>query len=109
MSQAISYLDEFKKKVSKISVLGNREFNPGWHTAMDLKNLLTVSEAITRSGLERKESRGGHFREDFPSKDPTWAKLNLVTRKGKDGRMEIQRVPIPEMRPELKQIIEEMK
>jgi succinate dehydrogenase / fumarate reductase flavoprotein subunit len=109
MSTAISHLEELKKKAANVSVLGNREFNPGWHTAMDLKNLLTVSEAITRAGLERKESRGGHFREDFPNKDAGWGQQNLVVRKGKDGKMELHRIPIPEMRPDLKQIIEEMK
>ena len=54
---------------------GHREYNPGWHTALDLKHLLTVSEAITRSALDRKESRGGHFREDFPKKDPEAAEI----------------------------------
>ena len=56
----------------RVGVTGNREYNPGWHTALDLHNLLTVSEAITRSALERKESRGGHFREDYPDKDPAF-------------------------------------
>jgi succinate dehydrogenase / fumarate reductase flavoprotein subunit len=90
-------------------VVGNREYNPGWHTALDLHNLLTVSEAITRCGLERKESRGGHFRDDFPDKSPAFAKVNLVTRKGPDGQMQVDQVPLPEMPAELKQIIEEMK
>jgi succinate dehydrogenase / fumarate reductase flavoprotein subunit len=109
MATAISHLEELKRKASLVAVLGNREFNPGWHTAMDLGNLLTVSEAIARAGMERKESRGGHFREDFPDKDPSWGKTNLAVRKGADGRMELERIPIPEMRPDLKTIIEEMK
>ena len=61
---------------------GNREYNPGWHTALDLDNLLTVSEAITRAAIERKESRGGHFRDDYPDKDPAFAKFNIVVRQG---------------------------
>ena len=69
-----------------MKVPGNREYNPGWHTALDLPNLLTVSEAITRCALERKESRGAHFREDFPDKDPAWGKMNLVVRKGQGRR-----------------------
>jgi succinate dehydrogenase / fumarate reductase flavoprotein subunit len=92
-----------------VGVGGHREYNPGWHTALDLHNLLTVSEAITRSALERKESRGGHFREDYPDKDGTLGKLNIVVRKERDGGMSVSRVPLPEMPPELKAIIEEMK
>lgn len=109
LSSALSHLEELKKKAELVSVLGNREFNPGWHTALDLPNLLTISEAIARAGLERKESRGGHFREDCPGKDPVWGKMNLIVRKGANGKMELQKVPIPEMRDDLKQIIEEMK
>ena len=88
---------------------GHREYNPGWHTAIDLKNLLTVSEAIARSAIERKESRGGHFREDFPEKNPEFATFNIVTRRRPDGSMEVRRVPLPPLPPELKQIIEEQK
>ena len=64
-----------------MGVGGNREYNPGWHTALDLGNLLTVSEAITRSAIERKESRGGHFREDYPRKPTEFGTINIVTRK----------------------------
>ena len=73
---------------------GNREYNPGWHTALDLGNLLTVSEAIVRSALERKESRGGHFRDDDPDKDKTFGSLNIVLKKA-GGGMQVERVPIP--------------
>jgi succinate dehydrogenase / fumarate reductase flavoprotein subunit len=92
-----------------VRVTGNREYNPGWHTALDLHNLLTVSEAITRCGLARKESRGGHFRDDYPEKVARFGKVNLVTRKGPDGQMQLEEVPIPEMPAELAQIIEQMK
>ena len=70
-----------------MGVGGHREYNPGWHAALDLNNLLTVSEAITRSALERRESRGGHFREDYPEKDPVYATFNIIVRKGLDGTM----------------------
>jgi succinate dehydrogenase / fumarate reductase flavoprotein subunit len=90
-------------------VQGNREYNPGWHTAMDLRNLLTVAEAIARAALERKESRGAHFRDDFDKKEPEWGKVNLVLKKGADGSMQISRQPVPEIPAELKKIIEEMK
>jgi succinate dehydrogenase / fumarate reductase flavoprotein subunit len=109
MQRALEELAKLKERAKKAKVVGNREYNPGWHTALDLHNLLTVSEAITRCALLRKESRGGHFREDYQDKIPAFAKVNLVTRKGPDGTMQVEQVPIPEMPAELKQIIEEMK
>jgi succinate dehydrogenase / fumarate reductase, flavoprotein subunit len=109
MQKALEGLAKLKERARKAKVVGNREYNPGWHTALDLHNLLTVSEAITRCALVRKESRGGHFRDDYPDKAPAFAKVNLVTRKGPDGEMQVEQVPIPEMPAELKQIIEEMK
>jgi succinate dehydrogenase / fumarate reductase flavoprotein subunit len=90
-------------------VAGNREYNPGWHTALDLHNLLTVSEGITRAAIDRKESRGAHFRDDYPDKDPAAGKVVTVLKKDTDGSMHLRRDPIPEMPAELKQIIEEMK
>ena len=88
---------------------GNREYNPGWHTALDLGSMLTVSEAVTRSALERRESRGAQFRDDYPEKDPASAKFNVVIRKTGDGTMQLERRPIPELPAELRAIIEEMK
>jgi len=90
-------------------VRGNREYNPGWHTALDLDNLLVVSEAIARSAIARKESRGGHFRDDFPDKDPAFGTFNLVAQQGGDGQMRLSREPLPPMPPELQAVIEEMK
>jgi len=90
-------------------VQGNREYNPGWHTAIDLTHLLTVSQAVTLAALERKESRGAHFRDDFPSKDEQYGTFNVIVRRGAGGDMQIKREPLPEMSGELKAIIEEMK
>ena len=87
---------------------GNIDFNPSWHTALDLHNLLNVSEAITLAAIERKESRGGQYREDYPEKIAEFGKINFTIKKDADGAMRIERVPIPEMPAELKQIIEEM-
>ncbi|PYQ45462.1 MAG: fumarate reductase/succinate dehydrogenase flavoprotein subunit [Acidobacteria bacterium] len=109
MRRALEGLQGLWERSRRVPVDGNREYNPGWHTALDLPNLLTASEAVTRSALERKESRGAHFREDFPDKDPASAKFNVVVRKAADGVMRVERVPIPEMPPELRQVIEEMK
>jgi succinate dehydrogenase / fumarate reductase, flavoprotein subunit len=94
-----------RQRASKTGVTGHREYNNGWHTALDLDNLLTVSEAITRSALERRESRGGHFRQDYPEKDNAFAEFNVVIRRGGDGGMEVSHLPLPPMPPELQQII----
>jgi succinate dehydrogenase / fumarate reductase flavoprotein subunit len=109
MTQALDGLGKLYEREKNVAVYGHREYNPGWHTAIDLKHLLTISEAITRAAIDRKESRGGHFREDFPDKDPAAAKYNSVISKGADGLMQFRREPIPEMPAELKQVIEEMK
>jgi succinate dehydrogenase / fumarate reductase flavoprotein subunit len=109
MERALQGLDELKERARRVGVPGNREYNPGWHTALDLDNLLTVSEAVTRAAIERRESRGGHFRDDCPEKDPACAKFNILVRKGANGEMQLVREPIPEMPPELKRVIEEEK
>jgi succinate dehydrogenase / fumarate reductase flavoprotein subunit len=109
MVRALACVEELRERAAKVGVGGHREYNPGWHAALDLHNLLTISEAIARSAIARKESRGGHFREDYPDKDPRFGTFNHVVRKGADGRMELSHAPIPEMPPELKRIIEEMK
>jgi succinate dehydrogenase / fumarate reductase flavoprotein subunit len=109
MQRALVGIETLKARAVRVAVTGNREYNPGWHTALDLVNLLTVSEAITRSALERKESRGGHFRDDFPDKDPAAAGYNIVISRGSDGTMNISREPIPPLRDDLKQIVEENK
>jgi succinate dehydrogenase / fumarate reductase flavoprotein subunit len=109
MRQALGRIDDFKTQAEKAGVTGNREYNPGWHTALDLKNLLTVSEAITRAALERKESRGAQFREDYPQKDEAFGKVNTILSKAQDGSMQIRLEPLPEMPDYLKQVIEENK
>jgi succinate dehydrogenase / fumarate reductase flavoprotein subunit len=109
MRSALDHLKTFWERAARVGVTGNRDFNPGWHTALDLKNLLTVSEAITRAALERKESRGAQFREDYSEKDERFSKVNTLIRKGEDGGMEVLLEPLPEMPDYLKQIIEEMK
>jgi len=109
MARALDGIGKLKARAAKVAVYGHCEYNPGWHTAIDLKHLLTVSEAIAISALDRKESRGGHFREDYPDKDPAAAKYNAVISKGADGTMQLRREPIPTLPEHLKQVIEEMK
>jgi succinate dehydrogenase / fumarate reductase flavoprotein subunit len=109
MEVALKEIIRLEEQASRCGVYGNREFNAGWHTALDLPNLLTVSEAITRAAIERKESRGGHFREDYPEKSADYGHFNIMVKQGSNGEMQISRVPIPELPAELKQVIEEMK
>jgi succinate dehydrogenase / fumarate reductase flavoprotein subunit len=108
MQSALKQLKAFWDRASRAGVTGHREFNPGWHTALDLKSLLTVSEAIARAALEREESRGAQFREDYPEKDERFAKVNTMISKAPDGMMQIRLEPLPEMPDYLKQVIEEM-
>jgi len=109
MMRALDGIQKLWKRARNAAAQGNREYNPGWHTALDLENLLTVSEAITRSALERKESRGAQFREDYPNKETAFAKINIVLRRGPDGEMTLRHEPLPEMPDYLKQVIQEMK
>jgi len=109
MQEALGEIAKLQARAARVHVPGNREYNPGWHTAIDLKSLLTVSEAVTKCAIERKESRGGHFRDDYPDKGADFGKINLLVRKAADGSMELRREPIPAMPAELKQVIEEQK
>jgi succinate dehydrogenase / fumarate reductase, flavoprotein subunit len=109
MLQALERIQELKARAERVGVSGNREYNSGWHTAIDLNSLLTVSEMVTKAALERKESRGAHFRDDYPDKDKQFGSFNIAIRKGPGGEMQILHVPIPDTPQELKQIIEEMR
>ncbi len=108
MQTALSELQKLWQRTRAVGVIGHREFNPGWHTAIDLKNLLIVSEAITRAAIERKESRGAQFRDDYPAKEERFSKVNTIVGKAPDGSMRIRLEPLPEMPEYLKQVIEEM-
>jgi succinate dehydrogenase / fumarate reductase flavoprotein subunit len=109
MQRALTVIGNLEGRAARAGIVGNRQYNNGWHTAMDLENLLLVSEAITRAALMRKESRGAQFRDDFPNKDPEWAKHNIVVGRGDDGEMRVEKRSIQAMPDELKTIIEEMK
>jgi succinate dehydrogenase / fumarate reductase, flavoprotein subunit len=109
MERALERIKELGASAVHVTATGNREYNPGWHTALDLRHLLTISEAIARSAIERRESRGGHFREDCPDKDPAYANVNFTVQKGPDGEMRIGRAPIAQIPETLSAIIEEMK
>ncbi len=108
LEDAIERIGGLQERARAVGVTGNREYNPGWHTALDLHNLLTVAEMVARAALARTESRGAHTRDDHPGKDPEWGTCNLVIRKGDDSRMLVERRDIPDMPAELAGIIEEM-
>jgi succinate dehydrogenase / fumarate reductase flavoprotein subunit len=101
---ALVKIGELRERSAKVKVGGNIQFNPGWHLALDLKNMLDISEAVTKSALERKESRGGHTREDFPETDKEWGKVNCIVRQNKEG-INVKREPLPEMPAELAELL----
>ncbi len=109
LSEAINKIEVFKKRISRVGCGGNRTYNPGWHTAMELKHMITVAEAIARAAKERKESRGGHFREDFPEKSEAFGKVNISIRKVSDDKMDVNHIPKTKIREDLQLIIDEMK
>jgi len=109
MEQALRAIAQLRTKAAAAGIAGHRQYNNGWHTAMDLGNMLDVSEAIARAALLRKESRGAQFREDFPNKDAEWGKDSIVVRRAADGGMTVEKRPLAPIPEELQQIIEEMK
>ena len=108
LSRALEKLEKLKERTGRLSVEGSRLFNPGWHLAQDLKAMLTVSEAVTRSALARQESRGAHSRIDYAGPNPAWgAKNNVIVREG--STMALRQTPVPEMPNELKQLVADEK
>jgi succinate dehydrogenase / fumarate reductase flavoprotein subunit len=107
LDEALDGIRQLKDRAALMGAGGSREYNPGWHTALDLHNLLTVSEAVALAARERKESRGAHARADYQDKDKTWGTFNLVIKKENDGSMEIRREPIVPIRQDLQDIIKE--
>jgi succinate dehydrogenase / fumarate reductase flavoprotein subunit len=105
LTQAIEALAALRERAAKVKVGGNIQYNPGWHLALDLENMIDASEAIARAALTRKESRGAHTREDFPDSDAGhWGKVNLVIRR-RDGAMEVAEEPLPAMPDDMQKIL----
>jgi len=109
MQTALQEIQKLWDRANHVGVIGNRDFNPGWHTALDLKNLLIISEAIARGAIERKESRGAQFRDDIPEKVERFSKVNTIVTKADDGSMQVRLEPLPEMPDYLKRVVQEMK
>ncbi|MGO9160544.1 MAG: fumarate reductase/succinate dehydrogenase flavoprotein subunit [Streptosporangiaceae bacterium] len=100
VKEALTELEKLRERAARVSVKGGRAYNPGWHLALDLRNMLLVSDCIAQAALERQESRGGHTREDYPQMSPGWRKLNLVCRLDGDT-VTLTRQPLVPMRPDL--------
>jgi succinate dehydrogenase / fumarate reductase flavoprotein subunit len=107
MRDALTKIQALKERAKNTAVTGNQQYNPGWHLAMDLRSLLTVSEAIAGAALERKESRGAHTRDDYPKTDPEFGKVNVVVREAADGAVSITQEPLPQMPEDLAKLFEE--
>ena len=106
VERALVRIGELKVRAAALTVEGHRQYNPGWHLALDLPHMLRVSECIARAALERQESRGGHTRDDFPGPDPEWGRLNVICTADGDG-IALHRQPLPVLPDELAQIFEE--
>ena len=109
MLQALEKIGELKERAAKVSVEGHVQYNPGWNLATDLPSLLTVAECVTRAALTRRESRGGHTRNDYPQTDKEhWGTVNLRVRQ-RDDAIEVDTVPLPTMPDELAELFKEGK
>jgi len=108
LRKALEEIAVFKQRLGRVSVSGGREFNPGWHLALDLYSMLSVSEAVTLGAIERKESRGGHTRDDYPFADDHFGKVNMVVRR-KNGQFSVTHEPLLEIPDDLKQLLRERK
>ncbi len=109
MERALDAIAQLRVRAERTGIAGNREYNNGWHTAIDIGNMVIVSEAVTRAALLRKESRGAQFREDFPDKDAEWGKYNIVIRRGEGGEMLVEKRALTPLPDELNAVVKEMK
>jgi succinate dehydrogenase / fumarate reductase flavoprotein subunit len=106
MKTALVELDKLRVRTAQVSAPGGRAYNPGWHLALDLRNMLLVAECVAQAALERQESRGGHTREDYPGMSPEWRKVNLICSASADGTVSLTRQPIVPMRTDLLELFD---
>jgi succinate dehydrogenase / fumarate reductase flavoprotein subunit len=105
MTTALKELEKYKQRVAQVSAEGGTGYNPGWHLALDLRNMLLVAECVAMAALERQESRGGHTRDDFPEMSPEWRKINLMLSMPGD-HITLWRQPVISLRPDLLELFE---
>jgi succinate dehydrogenase flavoprotein subunit len=106
MKTALVELDKLRARAVQVCAPGGRAYNPGWHLALDLRNMLLVAECVAQAALERQESRGGHTRDDYPAMSPEWRKVNLICSAGTDGTVSLERQPIVPMRTDLLELFD---
>jgi succinate dehydrogenase / fumarate reductase flavoprotein subunit len=106
LKTALVELDKLRAREAKVSAAGGRAYNPGWHLALDLRNMLVVAECVAQAALERQESRGGHAREDYPGMSPEWRKVNLICSADADSHVELRRQPMEPMRTDLLELFD---
>jgi succinate dehydrogenase / fumarate reductase flavoprotein subunit len=108
LKAALDKVRDLETKIERLSVEGHRQYNPGWHLSIDLRNMLLISESVARAALERTESRGGHTRDDYPMTDyDFWGKRNVIVELDDDGHPSVRLQPLPEPPPELAALLEE--
>ncbi len=103
---ALAELEKLRERAAKVSAPGGSAYNPGWHLALDLRNMLLIAECVAQAALERQESRGGHTRDDYPGMSPEWRKVNLICSLAVDGDVTLRRQPMPAMRPDLLELFD---
>jgi succinate dehydrogenase / fumarate reductase flavoprotein subunit len=101
ITTALSDLEKLRERTGRVSADGGTAYNPGWHLALDLRNIMLMAECVAQAALERRESRGGHTRDDYPGMSPEWRKVNLVCALGDDGRVTLRRQPLAPLRADL--------
>jgi succinate dehydrogenase / fumarate reductase flavoprotein subunit len=106
MKTALVELDKLRAREAQVSAAGGRAYNPGWHLALDLRNMLVVAECVAQAALERQESRGGHTRDDYPGMSPEWRKINLICSASAQGTVSLKRQPNPPMRTDLLELFD---
>jgi succinate dehydrogenase / fumarate reductase flavoprotein subunit len=106
LKTALVELDKLRARAAQVSAPGGRAYNPGWHLALDLRNMLVVAECVAQAALERQESRGGHTREDYPAMSPEWRKVNLICSLDADGEVTLTRQPLTPMRTDLLELFD---
>jgi succinate dehydrogenase / fumarate reductase flavoprotein subunit len=106
LKKALDEIAVFKRRAQQVRVTGTAAYNPGYHLSRDLYSMLTVAEVVTLAALERKETRGGHSRVDFPNVDPVWGKRNVIVKKV-NGQFQLTNEPVPQMSKDLTPLLEE--
>ena len=107
LEESLTTIEAFKERAKSMKVEGHRQYNPGWHLALDLTNMLVVSECIAKAALEREESRGGHTRDDYPKPDDRWGALNLVLTLPDGETVDLKHQPLPVMPEDLKVLFDQ--